>query len=94
MNQTVSEGYSKKEIQSVFFNASVGYKSMAYLDVTGRNDWSSTLPSFNRSYFYPSVSGSVILSEMFKLPDWVTYFKIRGSWAKDGNDTDPYRLAS
>ena len=94
LNQTVSEGYSKKEIQSVFFNASVGYKSMAYLDVTGRNDWSSTLPSFNRSYFYPSVSGSVILSEMFKLPDWVTYFKIRGSWAKVGNDTDPYRLAS
>lgn len=94
LNQTVSEGYSKKEIQSVFFNASVGYKSMAYLDVTGRNDWSSTLPSFNRSYFYPSVSGSVILSEMFKLPDWVTYFKVRGSWAKVGNDTDPYRLAS
>lgn len=94
LNQTVSEGYSKKEIQSVFFNASVGYKSMAYLDVTGRNDWSSTLPSFNRSYFYPSVSGSVILSEIFKLPDWVTYFKVRGSWAKVGNDTDPYRLAS
>lgn len=92
LNQTVSEGFSKKEIQSVFFNASVGYKSMAYLDVTGRNDWSSTLPSFNRSYFYPSVSGSIILSEMFKLPDWVTYFKVRGSWAKVGNDTDPYRL--
>ena len=92
LNQTVSEGFSKKEIQSVFFNASVGYKSMAYLDVTGRNDWSSTLPSFNRSYFYPSVSGSIIFSEMFKLPDWVTYFKVRGSWAKVGNDTDPYRL--
>ena len=94
LTQTVSESYAKKEIQSVFFAASVGYKSMAYLDITGRNDWSSTLPSWNRSYFYPSVSGSVILSEMFKLPDWVTYFKVRGSWAKVGNDTDPYRLAS
>ena len=94
LTQTVSESYSKKEIQSMFFSASVGYKSMAYLDITGRNDWSSTLPSWNRSYFYPSVSASVILSEMFKLPEWVDYFKLRGSWAKVGNDTDPYKLAT
>lgn len=87
-----SEGYSKKEIQSVFGNASVGYKSMVYVDVTGRNDWSSTLPSSNRSYFYPSVSLSGILSEMVRLPEVVDYLKVRGSWAKVGNDTSPYKL--
>ena len=94
LTQTVQESYSKKEIQSMFFSASVGYKSMAYLDITGRNDWSSTLPSWNRSYFYPSVSASVILSEIFKLPEFIDYFKVRGSWAKVGNDTDPYKLAT
>lgn len=94
LTQTVNESYAKKEIQSMFFSASVGYKSMAYLDITGRNDWSSTLPSWNRSYFYPSVSASVILSEIFKMPEWLNYFKVRGSWAKVGNDTDPYKLAT
>ena len=69
LTQTTGEGYSKKEIQSVFFGATLGYKNMVYLDVTGRNDWSSTLPRNNRSYFYPSVSASVILSQMLKLPE-------------------------
>lgn len=87
------ESFYKKEIQSLFGNASVGYKSMVYLDVTGRNDWSSTLPKDNRSYFYPSVSLSGILSEMWTMPEWVDYLKVRGSWAKVGNDTDAYRLA-
>ena len=94
LTQTTGEGYAKKEIQSAFFAATVGYKNMAYVDVTGRNDWSSTLPKENRAYFYPSVSASVILSQMFKLPRWVTYWKVRGSWAKVGNDTDPYKLAT
>lgn len=88
-----SESFYKKEIQSVFGNASIGYKSRIYLDVTGRNDWSSTLPKENRSYFYPSVSLSGIISEMVKLPEWIDYLKVRTSWAKVGNDTDPYRLA-
>ena len=88
-----SESYSKKEIQSVFGNVSLGYKSMVYVDVTGRNDWSSTLPKSNWSYFYPSVSLSGIISEMVKLPEVIDYMKVRGSWAKVGNDTDPYRLS-
>ncbi|MBQ8501948.1 MAG: SusC/RagA family TonB-linked outer membrane protein [Bacteroides sp.] len=92
-NRDVSESYSKKEIQSVFGNASVGWKSMLYLDVTGRNDWSSTLPAANRSYFYPSVSMSAIISEMVKLPEVIDYLKVRGSWAMVGNDTNPYQLA-
>lgn len=90
---TASESYYKKEIQSVMGNVSVGYKGMAYLDITGRNDWSSTLPAANRSYFYPSVSLSWIISEMFRMPDWIDYLKVRGSWAMVGNDTDAYQLA-
>lgn len=94
LNQTVSEGYNKKEVHSVLGNASVGYKGMAYLDVTGRNDWSSTLPSNNRSYFYPSVSLSTIISEMVALPTQISYLKLRGSWAQVGNDTSPYYLTN
>ena len=94
LTQTVGESYAKKEIQSAFFSASFGYKNWAYLDVTGRNDWSSTLPETNRSYFYPSVSLSAILSEVLKLPSWVDFWKVRGSWAQVGNDTNPYQLAT
>ena len=94
LTQTVGESYAKKEIQSAFFSASFGYKNWAYLDVTGRNDWSSTLPKTNRSYFYPSVSLSAILSEVLKLPSWVDFWKVRGSWAQVGNDTNPYQLAT
>ncbi len=91
-NKTVEEGFSKKEVHSVLGNVQFGYKSMVYLDLTGRNDWSSTLPSDNWSYFYPSVSLSGIISEMVKLPEQISFLKIRGSWAKVGNDTSPYRL--
>ena len=94
LNQTVSEGYNKKEVHSVLGNASIGYKSMVYLDVTGRNDWSSTLPSNNWSYFYPSVSVSTIISEMVSLPTQISYLKLRGSWAQVGNDTSPYSLTN
>lgn len=91
-NQKVSEGKSKKEIHSVFGNIQLGYNAMVYVDVTGRNDWSSTLPKSNWSYFYPSVSVSGIVSEIFDLPKQITFFKVRGSWAKVGNDTSPYSL--
>ncbi len=91
-NQTVAEGYSKKRVNSVLGNASLGYKSMLYLDVTARNDWSSTLPSDNWSYFYPSVSLSGIISQMMTLPEQISFLKVRGSWAKVGNDTNPYML--
>ncbi|WP_158712734.1 SusC/RagA family TonB-linked outer membrane protein [Parabacteroides pacaensis] len=86
-----NEGYSTKRVNSAFGNVLVGYKSWVYLEVTGRNDWSSTLPHDHWSYFYPSVSLSGILSDIFSLPEPITYLKIRGSWAKVGNDTGPYR---
>lgn len=84
--------YSRKRINSVYGTAQMRYKGMVYLDLSARNDWSSTLPSSDNSYFYPSVSTSFILSEMMEMPSWVTFSKLRGSWAQVGSDTDPYRL--
>lgn len=83
----------EKEIQSAFASLSLGYKSQVYLDLTGRNDWSSTLPSSNSSYFYPSATTSWIFSETFKTDSNILSFgKVRLSIAQVGNDTDPYRL--
>lgn len=93
-NKNTYNGYSEKEIQSLYAFSQIGYKDYLYLDITARNDWSSTLPANNRSYFYPSVSLSGIVSEMTKLPEWVSFFKLRGSWAMVGKDTDPYQLYS
>lgn len=93
-NQTTSEGYSNKHVNSVLGNATVGWKSKLYLDVTARNDWSSTLPANNRSYFYPSVSLSGIMSEILTLPEQISFWKLRASYAQVGNDTNPYQLLS
>ena len=83
---------SEKEVQSIYGMASFDYKNYLYLDITGRNDWSSTLPVANRSYFYPSVSLSAVVSEMIKMPDFVSFGKIRASYAQVGNDISPYQL--
>jgi hypothetical protein len=66
------------------------------VEVTGRNDWSSTLPKENASYFYPSVSSSLILSDLIPAigNSQLTYLKLRGSWARVGSDADPYQLAT
>ncbi len=85
---------STKENVGLYGLASVGYKSMLYLDVTARNDWSSTLPSANRSYFYPSVSGSFIFSELMKDKEWLSFGKLRAGIAYVGNDADPYSMNS
>ncbi len=87
-----TSSWDQKAVYSVYGRASMGYKSMIYLDLTGRNDWSSTLPVNNRSYFYPSASLSVLLSEMFAMPQWISYLKLRGGIAEVGNDTNPYAL--
>lgn len=81
--------YNAKKKQAVYGTASVGYKDFIYMDVTGRNDWSSALPSDNRSYFYSSYGVSFVLTELVKsIPkDWLSYAKVRGSYAKVGNDT-------
>ncbi|MCY1723210.1 SusC/RagA family TonB-linked outer membrane protein [Prolixibacteraceae bacterium Z1-6] len=91
-NLDYSSAKSEKAIFSVYGLASLGYKNVVYLDVTARNDWSSTLPVENRSYFYPSASLSLLLDNMFDLGPNVSMAKLRGGWAMVGNDTDPYKL--
>ncbi len=84
--------WSKKLLYGIYGSASLGFKDLVYLDVTARNDWSSTLPKENRSYFYPSVSLSGIVSEMVDLPSWFTFAKVRAGFAQVGNDVAPYSL--
>ena len=84
---------SERAINSVYGLANFGFLDMIYLDVTARNDWSSTLPVDNRSYFYPSASLSFLLSELVSIPK-VDLLKLRGGWARVGNDTDPYQLGA
>lgn len=67
---------SKKRLVGLYGDISFSYKNMVFLDVTGRNDWSSTLPVNNRSYFYPSISGSFIFTELMKNKDVLSYWKI------------------
>jgi TonB-linked SusC/RagA family outer membrane protein len=83
-----------KTIQSLYFAGQAGFKKAVFLDVTGRNDWSSTLPKGKWSYFYPSVTLSAILTDLIKMNNTKTlsYAKIRGGWAEVGGDTDPYNL--
>lgn len=82
----------RKQIHSLYGLVNLSWQDKIFVDITGRNDWSSTLPSASRSYFYPSVSSSYILSEMVDLPHLFSFAKLRLSWAMVGNDTHPYRL--
>lgn len=90
-NKSSKETFSEREIQSVYGLLDVSYKDYLYVTATARNDWSSALPVANNSYFYPSVGLSVLVSEMTEMPDWVSYFKLRGSWAQVGKDTTPFQ---
>ncbi len=85
---------SEKRINSLYGFARLAYDNKLYLDLTGRNDWSSTLPTDNNSYFYPSATLSAIASDIFEMPEFVSFAKLRAAYAEVGNDTDPYRLAS
>lgn len=95
-NKSYSNYRSTKRLYSAFGELSVGYKGIAYLSVTGRNDWSSTLAPENRSFFYPSVSGSVIVSEFFSddLKDSFSFAKLRASWSQVGKDAPVYQTAT
>jgi TonB-linked SusC/RagA family outer membrane protein len=85
--------YGKLRTYSYFASGQLGFRNYAFLNVTGRNDWSSTLPAANLSYFYPSVNGSLILSEALGLQsDALSYLKLRGGWSKVGKATTPYQL--
>jgi TonB-linked SusC/RagA family outer membrane protein len=94
LTNVASDYKSWKRINSIYGSASLGWRSMLYLDVTARNDWSSTLKD-QPSYFYPSVSLSWVVSELpaIKEAKWLTFAKVRGSWAKAGNDGNPYQTS-
>lgn len=94
-SQTDFQNLSEKKIHSVYAQTSLDYKGILFLDVTARNDWSSTLPIDNNSFFYPSASLSFSFTDAFDINDQVLSFgKVRASIAKVGNDTDPYQLAT
>jgi TonB-linked SusC/RagA family outer membrane protein len=85
----------RKRVNSLYGQAELGYNDYLFLTVTGRNDWSSTLPAENNSYFYPSVSGSFVFSDAIPALQSggpLTYGKLRASWARVGSDTSPYQL--
>lgn len=84
----------EKQINSLYGFAQASWDNKVYLDITARNDWSSTLPAQNNSYFYPSASLSMILSDMLDIPNnsVLSFAKLRAGWAQVGSDTSPYRL--
>ena len=86
---------SRKVVNSLYGLVSLGWQDWEYLDVTGRNDWSSTLAKGHWSYFYPSVSGSLVIDKLANFSNncpAISFLKVRASWANVGKDTDPYSL--
>ncbi|RAJ77562.1 TonB-linked SusC/RagA family outer membrane protein [Chitinophaga dinghuensis] len=88
-----TEMISRKRINSVYGAVNLAFDRLIYLDITGRNDWSSTLAAGHNSFFYPSVSTSFVFSELMPHMDWLTFGKLRLSIAQTGTDAvDPYQL--
>lgn len=85
-------GYSRSQVNSLYGKATLSWDNAIFVDVTGRNDWFSTQPKAQRSYFYPSVAGSFILSEYLRLPQWVNMLKLRGSWTLSKYAADMYEI--
>lgn len=91
-NPNLSTGDSDKRVNSLYGLYTMSFRDQIFVDVTGRNDWSSALPKQNNSFFYPSVNTSFILSDIFNFSEGaVDYLKYRFSYAQVGNDTDPYQ---
>ncbi len=89
------ESVRRERNNSVYSFLNLSYDNYLFLEVTGRNDWSSTLPPESNSYFYPSVSLSFIASEAFRIQEkigWLNFMKLRGGWSHTATDTDPYML--
>jgi TonB-linked SusC/RagA family outer membrane protein len=84
-----------RRLMGVYGSADISYKSMLFLSASARNEWSSTLPLANNSYFFPGVNAGFIFTELFKSAShFLTYGKIRASWARVGNDAAPYQVYS
>lgn len=93
-NVKASTYLEEREIRSVFGTVTVDALNSFFLTLTARNDWSSTLPESNNSYFYPSVSLSTLVSNLVQLPEAVDYLKLYGSWAEVSSDLSPYQTSS
>ena len=89
---TASKSFSQKQVNSIYGKVAASWKSTVFVEVTGRNDWSSTLPEETRSYFYPSVAGSLVLSEFIPMPSWASFWKVRASWTKTKQDAGVYDI--
>lgn len=87
---STTQNITKSRLVGVYGDLLLDYDDYLYLNVTGRNDWSSTLPAENRSFFYPSVNVGFSFSDVMDLPDFFTFGKLRASYAQVGKDADPY----
>ncbi len=87
---TIAESQSKRRLVGLFGDATLGYKDMLYMNLTARNDWSSTLPTGNNSYFYPGATLSWIFTELIPKNDVLAFGKLRLAYGKTGNDASPY----
>lgn len=90
-NQYFSQNKMRKRLFGVYGDLRLAYKNMLYLSVTGRNDWSSTLPKQNQSFFYPSYSGSFVFTELLPQSNILSFGKLRASWAEVGKDAPAYQ---
>lgn len=82
--------YSRKRVNSLYGAAELSWKDFLFLNITGRNDWFSTLNPESNNYLYPSVSGSFVFSQAMEMPVWLNFGKIRAAYAEVGGDTNPY----
>ncbi len=91
---TITNFNSQREVRSLYGYVSIDYKELLFLEATARNDWSSTLPANNNSFFYPSVTAGLIFSEFLNDKRVLSYGKIRGSVAQVGTDIGPYQIST
>lgn len=93
-NVSIFQRLSQRRLIGAYGDLNIDWRDIAYLNITGRNDWTSTLPEDNRSFFYPSVSLGLVFSDLVETPEWVTYGKFRASYAEVGKDAPPYSTQS
>lgn len=92
LGQSIVTTYDRRKVVNSFYGtASLGFRNAYFIDISGRNDWSSTLSLNNNSFFYPSINAAVVLSDIAKLPSAFSFAKLRISAAQAGNDTEPYK---
>ncbi len=89
-NVSIYQSISEQRLIGLYGDLNLDWKEIVYLNVTGRNDWTSTLPKDNRSFFYPSASLGFVFSDIVELPEWFTFGKLRASYAEVGKDAPPY----